>query len=70
MPKITKKALAVLRATGSEELAEHAEEYDGFCLQCGEWTSGGCEPDAREYQCDSCGSPSVYGAEEVVFLTL
>lgn len=23
----------------------------------------GCEPDAREYPCDSCGEHSVFGAE-------
>lgn len=68
--RITKKALAVLKASSTDELMEHAEEYDGICIKCGEWTAGGCEPDAREYKCYSCGSQSVYGAEEVVFLTL
>ena len=24
------------------------------------------EPDAREYECDSCGKPSVFGAEELI----
>jgi len=68
--KITKKALAVLKATGPDELMEHADVHDGFSVKCGEWTYGGWEPDAREYRCESCGSRSVYGAEQVVFLTL
>lgn len=49
---------------------EHAEEHDGFCIQCGEWSYGGHEPDAREYECETCGARAVYGAEEVVFLCL
>ena len=24
------------------------------------------EPDARKYQCESCGGPGVYGAEELL----
>ena len=27
----------------------------GFCLHCGT-DADGCEPDARHYKCDSCGS--------------
>ncbi len=37
----------------------------GFCLVCGE-EAGGCEPDAREYVCEACGAPHVYGAEELL----
>lgn len=40
---------------------------DGFCLSCGE-EQGGCEPDAREYVCEACGMPAVYGAEEIVIM--
>jgi len=66
--KLTDKAKAALKATTERELMDHAEEYDGFCITCGEWTSGGCEPDARQYHCEACGCKTVYGAEEVVFL--
>jgi DNA-directed RNA polymerase subunit RPC12/RpoP len=65
---ISDKAKAALKGTSAAELMEHSEEYDGFCIRCGEWTFGGCEPDAREYRCESCGSRSVYGAEELIFL--
>ncbi len=68
--KISDQARAVLKTTSARDLMEHSEEYDGFCITCGEWTSGGCEPDAREYRCDSCGRRTVYGAEELIFLII
>lgn len=37
----------------------------GFCVSCGEEASG-VEPDARRYECESCGKKSVYGAEELL----
>ena len=42
-------------------------EYAGFCMKCGEQADG-VEPDARGYVCDYCGSPSVYGAEELLIM--
>jgi hypothetical protein len=39
----------------------------GFCIACGEEAEG-CEPDAREYECESCGEPRVYGAEELLLM--
>lgn len=38
----------------------------GFCICCGV-ENGGCEPDARRYECDACGEMAVYGAEEILF---
>lgn len=38
----------------------------GFRIACGA-DAGGCEPDAREYECEACGEPQVYGAEELFF---
>lgn len=40
----------------------------GFCLSCGN-EQGGCEPDARRYECEACGEKQVYGAEELLILT-
>lgn len=37
----------------------------GICKACGE-EQGGCEPDARNYECESCGQREVYGAEEML----
>ena len=39
----------------------------GICLACGE-DQDGCEPDARNYECESCGANKVFGAEEVVMM--
>ena len=37
----------------------------GFCKACGA-EAYGVEPDARNYTCESCGEPSVFGAEELL----
>lgn len=37
----------------------------GFCLACGD-DAYGVEPDAEGYTCESCGKPSVMGAEQVL----
>lgn len=48
-----------------------AEFYDGTnggCLACGEIQYGGVEPDARGYECESCGKRKVYGLEELAIM--
>lgn len=37
----------------------------GFCTACGQ-EQDGCEPDAREYPCEHCGEPAVFGADELL----
>jgi hypothetical protein len=37
----------------------------GFCICCGV-EANGVDPDARKDECDSCGFPGVYGAEELL----
>ena len=37
----------------------------GYCLECG-YEQDGCEPDAREYECESCGKLAVMGAAEII----
>ena len=37
----------------------------GFCIYCGE-DADGCEPDARQYECECCGRRGVYGADELL----
>ena len=39
----------------------------GFCVAC-EAEADGCEPDAREYKCESCGEREVYGASELLMM--
>jgi hypothetical protein len=37
----------------------------GFCIHCG-FEADGVEPDARKYECESCGEAGVYGADELL----
>ncbi len=46
---------------------ERELENPGFCVACGA-DADGCEPDARGYECEECGKPSVYGAEELLIM--
>jgi hypothetical protein len=48
--------------------AVEADDNLGFCTACGA-EAYGVEPDARKYQCESCGAPAVYGAEELLLMT-
>lgn len=41
------------------------DDYKGVCKACGN-IADDIEPDARGYICEHCGSPSVYGAEEIL----
>jgi len=43
------------------------DDYMGFCLACAE-EAYSVEPDARAYECESCGENKVYGAEEIVLM--
>lgn len=47
--------------------AVEADDNLGFCVACGE-DAYGVEPDARKYECESCGAHAVYGAEELLFM--
>lgn len=39
----------------------------GFCRSCGHEQEG-CEPDARNYQCEECGEREVFGASELMLM--
>jgi hypothetical protein len=45
--------------------AVEADDCLGFCIAC-EAEQGGCEPDARNYECQNCGERKVFGAEELL----
>ena len=49
-------------------LAAVADDYIGICIRCGQEQEG-VEPDARKYECDSCGANAVYGAEWLLMET-
>ena len=57
------------RAITIERVMEQCEndEYEGICLACGE-DAQGVEPDAREYECESCGKEKVYGCQELLLM--
>ena len=46
---------------------ESGEDSMGFCVECGA-EAYGVEPDARKYECESCGARAVYGAEELLLM--
>jgi len=50
-----------------EQIAEASALQAGYCVGCGAMREE-CEPDAREYQCDDCKQPLVYGAEELMLM--
>ena len=50
-----------------EQCESLMEDYGGVCLACGE-EAFGVEPDARGYECESCGAHKVYGAEELAIM--
>jgi len=39
----------------------------GFCISCGE-SRDGCEGDAENYECYSCGARKVFGAEQLLIM--
>lgn len=59
------------RSLTVDRIAEAAErqmttlDNPGFCIACGE-EADGCEPDAREYECECCGENKVFGAAELL----
>ena len=48
------------------ELAQ-ANSNEGLCMACNE-IADSVEPDARKYECESCGEKQVYGAEAALLM--
>ena len=59
------KSVKLARVMAACERREVSLDNPGFCLACGAEVDG-CEPDARDYECDECGETKVYGAMEVL----
>ena len=59
-------SVTIDRVTAAVESEMFGLENPGICTLCGE-EQGGCEPDARDYTCETCGAPAVYGAQELLF---
>ena len=58
--------LTLARVMDGVERQQFDLDNPGFCIACGH-EQGGCEPDARKYQCEACGENAVYGAEEIMW---
>lgn len=43
------------------------EGRTGACRSCGNFQDG-CEPDARNYECENCGQLEVFGLEELLMM--
>lgn len=59
------KSLTAERIMEAVERRMNSLDNPGFCIKCGK-EQDGCEPDAREYECESCGTNTVYGADELL----
>ena len=55
------------RVEGAVERHNSSLDNPGFCVKCGA-DAEGVEPDARKYECECCGEPGVYGAEELLMV--
>lgn len=53
------------RVAAAVEREQTSLDNPGFCLRCGAEAEG-VEPDARRYECESCGERGVYGASELL----
>ncbi len=51
------------------ERAAYSLDNPGFCISCGEEMDG-CEPDMEKGTCEICGGPFVYGAEQLLLMTV
>lgn len=63
------KSITQDRIIEAIERSYSSTDNPGFCVACGE-DANGVEPDARKYECESCGEFAVYGAEELAFLVI
>jgi hypothetical protein len=50
-----------------DDYRDMCDNSEGICLACGEIRDC-CEPDARNYKCESCGERKVFGVEELLMM--
>ena len=60
-------SVTVDRVTEAARREMFGTDNPGFCIACGEEAEG-CELDARNYTCDSCGARKVFGASELLLM--
>lgn len=59
------ESITIERVIAAVESEMFGTSNPGFCTACGE-DADGCEPDARNYECECCGAHAVFGAAEVL----
>jgi hypothetical protein len=59
------RSLTIARIMEAVERQQTGLDNPGFCKCCGH-EQDGCEPDASNYECESCGEEEVFGAEELL----
>ena len=62
------KSITQERIMAGAEESMFGMSDDGVCRACGE-DAMGVEPDARNYECESCGESQVFGWEEIMMMT-
>jgi hypothetical protein len=60
-------SITVERVNEAVKRAMSSLDNPGFCTACGEEAED-VTPDARRDECESCGKPAVYGAEELLIM--
>lgn len=60
-------SVTIERVTEAIQRSHLVLDNPGFCILCGEEAEG-VEPDASRYECEACGEPGVYGAEELLIM--
>jgi hypothetical protein len=63
------KSVTLERIMEMTERSTFGAEDDGVCVACGQ-DQMGVEPDAERLPCESCGRNAVYGAEQLLLLTV
>ncbi len=63
------KSVTVDRIMEACERGDMTLDNPGICVACG-CDADGCEPDARRYECECCSKKAVYGAQELLLMTV
>lgn len=61
------ESVSLERVAEAVERSHTTLDNPGFCTHCGA-DAEGVEPDARKYQCETCGEHGIYGAEELLII--
>lgn len=61
------KSITESRVLEAAEREMYSLDNPGLCIACGAEAEG-VEPDAENYECESCGSHRVYGASQLLIM--